>query len=93
MWKSPERHSSQRNRTSGPVENKNSHGITQSVMAKNKSTLKLIYYDQKQRSNKESQRDIGTTSKTSKVRKEKVRFQVAEISQRKKGDCHGIGSK
>jgi len=33
------------------------------------------------------------TPKTPKVRKEKVRSQVAEISQRKKGDYYRIGSK
>jgi len=42
-----------RNRTGGLAGNKNSHSITQSVIAKNRSTSKLIYYDQKQRSNKE----------------------------------------
>ena len=36
-----------RNRTSGLAGNKNSHNITQSVMAKNRSILKLIYYNQK----------------------------------------------
>jgi len=42
-------------------------------MAKNRSTSKLIYYDQKQRSNKEPQRAMETTSEIPKVRKEKVR--------------------
>jgi len=62
MWKSLVRCPSQKNRTDGPAGNKNSHGITQSVMAKNKSTSKLIHYDQKQKSNKESQRAVETTS-------------------------------
>jgi len=53
-------------------------------MAKNRSTPKLIHYDQKQRSNKEPQGTVGTTPGTPKVRKEKVRPQVAEISQRKR---------
>ena len=44
MWKSLKRHLSQRNRTSSLAGNKNSHGITQSVMAKNRSISKLIYY-------------------------------------------------
>jgi len=64
MWKSPERCPSQRNRTSSLVGNKNSHGITQLVMAKNRSTSKLIHYNQKQRSNKEPQGAVETTPKT-----------------------------
>ena len=55
MWKSLKRYPSQRNRISGLVENKNRHGITQSVMAKNRNTSKLIYCNQKQKSNKKSQ--------------------------------------
>jgi len=62
MWKSLVRCPSQKNRTDGLAGNKNSHGITQSVMAKNKSTSKLIHYDQKQKSNKEPQRAVETTS-------------------------------
>jgi len=42
-------------------------------MAKNRSISKLIHYDQKQRSNKEPQEAVRTTSKTPKARKEKVR--------------------
>jgi len=42
-------------------------------MAKNRSTSKLIHYDQKQRSNKKPQEAVGTTSETPKIRKEKVR--------------------
>jgi len=53
-------------------------------MANNRSVSKLIHYDQKQRSNKEPQGTVGITSKTPKVRKEKVSFQVTEISQRKR---------
>jgi len=64
MWKSLERCPSQRNRTSGLVGNKNSHDITRSVITKNKSIVKLIYYDQKQRSNKEPQGAVETTPKT-----------------------------
>ena len=41
-----------RTRTDSLVGNKNSHSITQSVIAKNRSTSKLIHHDQKQRSNK-----------------------------------------
>jgi len=65
MWKSPVRYPSQRNRTGGPAGNKNSHSITQSVMAKNRSASKLIYCDQKQRSNKEPQGAMETTPETS----------------------------
>jgi len=72
MWKSLERCLSQENRTGGPAGNKNSHGITQSVMAKNRSTSKLIHYDQKQKSNKEPQGAVGTTPETPKARKEKL---------------------
>jgi len=64
MWKSLERCPLQRSKTSGLAENNNSHGITQSVMAKNRSISKLIYYDQKQRSNKESQGAMETTLET-----------------------------
>jgi len=53
-----------RNRSGGLVENKNSHGITQSIMAKNRSASKLIYYDQKLRSNKEPQGVVETTPET-----------------------------
>jgi len=53
-------------------------------MAKNRSASKLIHYDQKQRSNKEPQRTVGTTPKISKARKKKVRSQVTELSQRKR---------
>jgi len=53
-----------RNRTSGPAGNKNSHGFTQSVIAKNRSASKLIYYDQKQRSNKEPQKAMETIPET-----------------------------
>jgi len=53
-----------RNRTSGLVGNKNSHDITQSVMAKNRSISKLTYYNQKQRSNKKPQEAVKTTPKT-----------------------------
>jgi len=42
-------------------------------MAKNRSISKLIHYDQRQRSNKESQEAVGTTPKTPKARKEKFR--------------------
>jgi len=56
---------SQKNRTGGPAGNKNSHSITQSVMAKNRSASKLIYCDQKQRSNKEPQGAMETTPETS----------------------------
>jgi len=73
MWKSLERCLSQRNRTGSLAGNKNSHGVTQSVIAKNRSTLKLIHYDQKQRNNKKPQKAMGTMSKTPKTRKEKVR--------------------
>jgi len=45
IWKSPERCPSERNRTSGPVRNKNRYGITQSVIAKNRNASKLIYCD------------------------------------------------
>ena len=72
------------NKTGGLAGNKNSHGITQSVIAKNGSASKLIYYDQKQKSNKEPQGAVRTTSKTPKTRKKKVRSRVAEISQRKR---------
>jgi len=50
------------------------------VIAKNKSTSKLIHYDQKQRSNKEPHRAVGTIPETPKARKEKIRSQVTEIS-------------
>jgi len=40
-------------------------------MAKNKSTLKLIYYNQKQRSNKEPQGAMEITPKTSWAKKER----------------------
>ena len=53
-------------------------------MAKNKSASKLIYYNQKQRSNKEPQRAVETTSKTPQAGKKRVRSRVTEISQRKK---------
>jgi len=49
MWKSPEKCLLQRNRTGSPVENENSQGITQLVMAKNRSASKLIHYNQKQK--------------------------------------------
>jgi len=64
MWKSPEKHPSLGNRTSGPAGNKNRNGITQSVMAKNRSASVLIYYDQKQRHNKEPQGARETSSRT-----------------------------
>ena len=64
MWKSLERCPLQRSKTGGLAENNNSHGITQSVMAKNRSISKLIYYDQKQRSNKEPQGAMKTTLET-----------------------------
>jgi len=84
-------------RTGGLAGNKNSYSITQLVIAKNRSISKLIYYNQKQRSNKDPQEVVGTTPKTPKARKEKVRSQVAEISQRKReialgsmvGNCKG----
>jgi len=53
------------------------------VISKNRSASKLIYYNQKQRSNKEPQGAIETIPKTPWTRKEKDRSQVAEISQRK----------
>jgi len=60
------------------------------VIAKNRSTSKPIHYDQKQRINKESQRAVRTTPKTPKARKEKVRSQVTEISQRKREIAMGL---
>jgi len=80
MWKSPKRRPSQENRTDDLAGNKNSYGITRSVIAKNKSTSKLIHYDQKQRSNKEPHGAVGTIPETPKARKEKIRSQVTEIS-------------
>ena len=71
MWKSLEKYPLQRNRTGGLAGNKNSHGITQSVMAKNRSTSKLIHYNQKQRSNKEPQGAVETKPKTLWAKKEK----------------------
>jgi len=59
-------------------------------MAKNRSISKLIHYDQKQRSNKEPQEAVRTTPKTPKARKEKVRSQLAEISQRKREIAMGL---
>jgi len=47
-----------RNRTSGLAGNKNSHCITQSVMAKNRSISKLIHYDQKQKGITKSLREL-----------------------------------
>jgi len=64
MWKSLARYLSQRNRTGSLTGNKNSHSITQSVMAKNRSVSKLIHYDQKQSSNKEPLGAVRTTPKT-----------------------------
>jgi len=52
MWKSLEEIPITRNRTDSLAGNKNSHGITQSVIAKNRSASKLIHHDQEQRSNK-----------------------------------------
>jgi len=59
-------------------------------MAKNKSTSKLIHYDQKQRSNKEPQGAVRTTPKTPKARKKKVRSRVTKISQRKREIAMGL---
>ena len=42
MWKSLEKCLLQRNRTGSPVENENSQGITQLVMAKNRIWHHLI---------------------------------------------------
>jgi len=41
VWKNTH----QRNKTSSPVGNKNNYSIIQLVMAKNRSILKLIYYN------------------------------------------------
>jgi len=64
MWKSPEKRLSLGNRTSSLAGNKNRHSITQSVMAKNRSALVLIYYDQKQQHNKKPQGARETSSGT-----------------------------
>ena len=52
------------NKTGGLAGNKNSHGITQSVMTKNRSISKLIHYNQKQRSDKKPQEAVEMIPKT-----------------------------
>jgi len=46
-YRKVQRDAHQKNRTGSLARNKNSYNITQSVMAKNRSALKLIHYDQK----------------------------------------------
>jgi len=60
MWKSLKRCPLQ----GSPAGNKNRFGIAQLVMAKNRNTSKLIYCNQKQRSNKEPQRAVEITPET-----------------------------